>query len=232
VPPAPVTVPSSTPTTTRGGGSPTAVTIGAGAAATTPGGAATPGASGAQGAGAAGITPSVAAAEASLQAAELAIARERRSVFGITSLQLGVEWHDPTVDPANNEKLYVLGLAVPLPLFNRNQGPIAQAEAERARARAELTSARLTARQRLVEALRELASLRARLARDQDLVARAERVAAKSLTAYREGASALPAVLEARRTAREVLGQYVDDLTALVTLQAELRVLTQTVPPQ
>jgi cobalt-zinc-cadmium efflux system outer membrane protein len=189
---------------------------------------ATGGSAGAQGA-SAGVTPSVAAAEASLQAAELAIARERRSVFGITSLQFGVEWRDPTVDPVNNEKLYVLGLAVPLPLFNRNQGPIAQAEAERARARAELTSARLIARQRLVEALRELASLRARLARDQDLVARAERVAAKSLTAYREGASALPAVLEARRTAREVLGQYVDDLTALVTLQAEL---TQTVPPQ
>jgi hypothetical protein len=70
------------------------------------------------------------------------------------------------------------------------------------------------------------------VARDQELVVRADRVASKSLEAYREGASALPAVLEARRTAREVLGQYIDDLTALITLQAELRVLTQTVPPQ
>jgi cobalt-zinc-cadmium efflux system outer membrane protein len=179
-----------------------------------------------------GATPSVAAAEANLQATELAITRERRSVFGITSFQLGVEWHDPTVDPPENRKLAVVGLSVPLPLFNQNQGAIAQAYAERDRARAELTAARLTARQRLVEALNELASLRARVARDQELVVRADRVASKSLEAYREGASALPAVLEARRTAREVLGQYIDDLTALITLQAELRVLTQTVPPQ
>jgi cobalt-zinc-cadmium efflux system outer membrane protein len=179
-----------------------------------------------------GTAPSVAAAEASLQAAELAIRRERRSVFGITSFQVGVEWGDPTVDPPDNEKLYIFGVTIPIPIFNQNQGAIAQATAERDRARAELTSIRLQVRQRIAESYRELASLRARVARDQELVVRAERVAAKSLTAYREGASALPAVLEARRTAREVLGQYIDDLTALVTLQSELRVLTQTVPPQ
>jgi cobalt-zinc-cadmium efflux system outer membrane protein len=179
-----------------------------------------------------GTTPSVAAAEASLQAAELAITRERRNVFGITSFQVGVEWGDPTVDPPDNEKLYLVGVSIPLPLFNQNQGAIAQARAERDRARAELASVRLQTRQRVAESYRELASLRARVARDQDLVIRAERVAAKSLTAYREGASALPAVLEARRTAREVLGQYIDDVTALITLQAELRVLTQTAPPQ
>jgi len=177
-----------------------------------------------------GTTASVAAAEANLQASELAIARERRSVFGITSFQVGVEWGDPTIDPPDNEKLWLLGVSIPIPLFNQNQGAIAQATAERDRARAELANLRLETRQRIVESYRELASLRARVARDQDLVVRAERVAAKSLTAYREGASALPAVLEARRTAREVLGQYIDDLTALLTLQSELRVLTQTVP--
>ena len=182
--------------------------------------------------GAPGTPVGVAAAEASLQSAELAVTRERRSVFGITSFQMGVEWGDPTIMPADNEKLYLVGVSIPLPLFNQNQGAIAQATAERDRARAELASARLQTRQRIVESYRELASLRARVARDQDLVVRADRVAAKSLTAYREGASALPAVLEARRTAREVLGQYIDDVTALITLQAELRVLTQTIPPQ
>lgn len=177
-----------------------------------------------------GLSPSVAAAEASLAAAELAITREKRGVFGITSVQAGVEWGDPTVTPVDNEKLYLLGLSVPLPIFNRNGGAIAQATAERDKARAELAAARLEQRQRLAEGYQELSSLRARVARDQELVVRAERVSAKSLTAYREGASALPAVLEARRTAREVLGQYVDDLTALITLQAEMRLLTATVP--
>lgn len=176
-------------------------------------------------------TPSIAAAEASLQAAELAVTRERRSVFGAPSLQLGVEWGDDSFDPPS-KKLPTIGVSIPLPLLSRNQGPIAQAQAERDRARAELAQTRLLARQRLIEGLRERESLRARVTRDQDLVIRAERVAAKSLTAYQEGASALPAVLEARRTAREVLGQYIDDLAALLTIEAELRVLTQTVPPQ
>ena len=175
--------------------------------------------------------PSVAAAEASVQSAELAVTRERRSVWGIPALQLGVDWGDPANDPPN-KLLPLVGLSIPLPILDRNQGPIAEAEAARARARAELTMAKLEARQRLIEGTRERTSLLAQVARDQDLVARAQRVAAKSLTAYREGASALPAVLEARRTAREVLGQYIDDLTALLTVDAELRALTRTALPQ
>lgn len=175
--------------------------------------------------------PRVAAAEAFVQAAELAVTREHRSVWGVPSLQVGVEWGDPANEP-KNKALPLIGISLPLPILNRNQGPIAQAVAERDRARAELSVARLEARQRLVEGLRKRTSLHVQVARDQDLVVRAERVAAKSLTAYREGASALPAVLEARRIAREVLGQYIDDLTALLTVEAELRALTQTVLPQ
>ena len=120
---------------------------------------------------------------------------------------------------------------MPLPLFNRNQGPIAEAAAEQARARAQLASVRLEVRQRLAEGLREREAFRAQIRRDVELVVRAQRVATRSLTAYREGASALPAVLEARRTAREVLGQYIDDVAALLTVNTELRALTQTVSP-
>ena len=78
--------------------------------------------------------------------------------------------------------------------------------------------------------MREREQLIARIDRDRDLVVRAQRVADKSLTAYREGALALPAVLEARRSAREVLGQYIDDLAALLTVNTELRALTQNAP--
>jgi cobalt-zinc-cadmium efflux system outer membrane protein len=174
-------------------------------------------------------TPRIAAAEASLRAAELSLLRERRSIFVWPALTVGVEWHDPT--GAEPGLLPVLGLALPLPLFNRNQGPIAEAEAERERARAQLASVRLEVRQRLAEGLREREALRAQLRRDVELVVRAQRVATKSLTGFREGASALPAVLEARRSAREVLGQYIDDIAALLTVNTELRALTQTVPP-
>jgi outer membrane protein, heavy metal efflux system len=169
-------------------------------------------------------TPSVAAAEATLRAAEFGVAVQKRGALTLPSVNVGVEWGDPS-EPG---WLPLIGLAVPLPLFNRNQGPIAEATAEQERARIQLVAARLAARQRLIEGVREREALLVKIARDRDLVVRAQRVAERSLTAYREGASALPAVLEARRSAREVLGQYIDDLAALLTINTELRALTQT----
>lgn len=173
-------------------------------------------------------TPSVAAAEATLTAAELVVNVQKRSVFLLPSVNLGAEWGDPSGGEPG--LLPIFGLSIPLPLFNRNQGPIAEATAERERARIQLLATRLAVRQRLIEGVRERNALIAKVARDRDLVIRAQRVADRSLTAYREGASGLPAVLEARRSAREVLGQYIDDLAALLTINTELRALTQTVP--
>lgn len=175
------------------------------------------------------VAPTVAAAAASVQAAELAVAREHRLVWGVPALQVGVDWGDPANDPPN-KLLPLIGVSVPLPLLDRNRGPIAQAEAERDRARAELALARLDARQRLVEGIREREALLRQVERDRDLVSRANRVASRSLEAYREGAMALPAVLEARRAAREVLTQYIDDMASLLTVDAELRALTRTTP--
>jgi cobalt-zinc-cadmium efflux system outer membrane protein len=174
------------------------------------------------------VPPSVRSAEASLQAAELAIVRERRSVLGLPAVSVGVEHGDP----AGDEKglLPVVGIVLPLPLLDRNRGPIAEATAERDRARAELALARLETRQRFLEGIRERAQLLARVTRDSALVLRAQRVAARAITAYAEGASALPAVLEARRSAREVLAQYIDDVAALLIVTTELRALTQTLP--
>ena len=75
---------------------------------------------------------------------------------------------------------------------------------------------------------RERETALARVARDRTLVASANRVAAMSLTAYREGADPIANVLEAQRNAREVLAQYVDDLAAAWIATATLRVLTLT----
>jgi len=174
--------------------------------------------------------PSVRSAEASLHAAELAIVRERRSVLGLPALSVGVEFGDPAGDETG--LLPVVGVVLPIPLLDRNRGPIAEATAERDRARAELAAARLDARQRLIEGFREREQLLVRVARDSALVLSAQRVATRALTAYAEGASALPAVLEARRSAREVLAQYIDDTAALLIVTTELRALTQTLPGQ
>jgi cobalt-zinc-cadmium efflux system outer membrane protein len=181
---------------------------------------------GQDGDGAAAAPLSVAAAQASVEAARLGTLVERRGVWAAPSLTAGFE----TGDPSGGEPgiLPTVGISLPLPLLNRNRGPIAQAEAERLRAQAELTLAQVESRTEIARARRELAVSLDKVRRDQALVAAATRVATMSQTAYREGASALPAVLEAQRNARDVLAQYVADLADAWVASAELRVLTLT----
>ena len=169
-------------------------------------------------------TLQVAAAEAAVEAARLNAQLQRRSIFATPRLMAGFE----TGDPGEPGTLPTFGLSIPIPILNRNRGPIAQAEAEHARARAELSLAQVQNRTEVARARRELAIAYAKLQRDRLLVAAANRVVSMSLTAYREGASSLPNVLEAQRNAREVLAQYVDDLADAWIFAAELRVITLT----
>lgn len=168
----------------------------------------------------------VAAARAEFQAATLGLRVQRRSIFTAPSVMFGIETGDPTGSEPGI--LPTFGIGLPLPFFNRNAGPIAQAEAERLRAQSELTLATVESRTEIARTRRELAIAVDKVRRDRALVTSANRVAAMSLTAYREGAAPLATVLEAQRNSRDVLAQYVDDLAAAWIATAELRVLTLT----
>ena len=172
----------------------------------------------------------VAAASAQLESASLAVQLEHRNVLGAPSLMLGVETGDPTGGEPG--RLPTFGLSLPIPLLNRNRGPIALARADEARARAELAFAQVMSRTELARAEREQSAALAKVGRDQRLVEQANRVAAMAMTAYREGAASLPNALEAQRTARELLAQYVADLADAWIADAELRVLTLTAAPK
>jgi len=165
------------------------------------------------------VTLPVAAAEQSLTAAELSVRAQRRSIFAPFSIQTGVEHGDPS----ERGILPTFGVSIPLPILNRNRGAIAQAEAERERARAELALARFVTQTVIGRALRSRNLALERVQRDRLLVESASRVASMSLTAYREGAQGLPAVLEAQRNAREILTQYVDDVAEAWIATATLR---------
>ena len=161
----------------------------------------------------------VVAAEQALSAAEQSVRAQRRSIFAPFSIQAGIE-HGDQSEPGI---LPTFGLSIPLPLLNRNRGPIAQAEAERERARAELSLARVETQIAIGRAVRSRNLALEKLQRDRVLVESASRIAAMSLTAYREGAQGLPAVLEAQRNAREILNQYIDDLAEAWIATATLR---------
>ncbi|MDQ6830655.1 MAG: hypothetical protein M3081_17485, partial [Gemmatimonadota bacterium] len=78
---------------------------------------------------------------------------------------------------------------------------------------------------------RELIAAAARVARDRDLVASANSVAALSLRAYAEGAYPLVNVLEAQRNAREALAQLIDDTAAANGAASAFRLFTTTALP-
>lgn len=168
----------------------------------------------------------VASATAAVESALLAANLQHRSVFLLPSFIFGFETGDPT--GAEPGILPTFGIAIPLPFFNRNRGPIAEAEAVRQRAAAELELARVESQARIAQARRAEAAAHVRVTRDSLLVTSANRVAEMSLTAYREGAAPLATVIEAQRSAREILAQYIDDLAAAAIAAATLRVLTLT----
>lgn len=174
----------------------------------------------------AGETLGVAAAAAQLRAATLGLSAERRAAWAAPSLLAGIETHDPSGSEPGI--LPIIGLSLPLPLFDRNRGAVAIASAERQRAIAELALARLEGRTRIAQLRRERTSALARIARSEGVVASANRVAAMSLVAYREGAATLPNVLEAQRNARAIIAQYIDDLARAWIATATLRALTLT----
>lgn len=178
----------------------------------------------------AGVTLLEAAARADLEAAELSVRTERRNVFSAPSVVAGFETHDPTGSEPGT--LPTFGLALPLPLFNRNKGAIVLAEAERDRARAGLALARIQSNTQIARGLRERDGALARVDRDRQLVASATRVVTMSLVAYREGAATLSSVLQAQQDARDILRAYIGDLASAWNAVAIIRLLTLTPEPE
>ncbi len=85
----------------------------------------------------ASTTLSESAAQLSLQSADLNARLQHRSIWQQFSVSVGLEHGDPSQPGI----LPTFGIGLGLPIFDRNRGPIATAEAERLRAQAELTLA-------------------------------------------------------------------------------------------
>ena len=154
-----------------------------------------------------------AAAQTDVQARTASIAVERANRWAAPSVTAGVEWHDPT----GGEKGYLptFGISIPIPLWDRNRGPIAAAQAGLQRAQAELLAAQREGAAAQAAAERSRAAAAVSVERGRALLAHAERVVALSTQGYREGAFPITTVIDARRAARDVLRQYVQDLAAL-----------------
>jgi len=168
----------------------------------------------------------IAAAESDARAAELGVSVEGRWLFTQPALVLGFETEDP--GGYGHQLLPTFGFSFPLPLFNQNGAGKQSAVAALDRANAELALSRIELNTQRTRAERGLLVARERVARSMQLAASAERVVSLSLLAYREGAAALPIVLEAQRTSREALFQVLDDIAAVRNSAGLIRLLSLT----
>jgi cobalt-zinc-cadmium efflux system outer membrane protein len=122
----------------------------------------------------------------------------------------------------NGTSAYV-GLSVPLPLFDRGQGPIA-------RTTAEVTAADLELRAGLAEARADVESAAAALARRRDALAAFERTVGDRVPplrrmaadAYREGSADILELIDANRSVREIELARVEQLEAVDLAAAQV----------
>lgn len=156
--------------------------------------------------------PLVRGAEAESLSAAARLRGARAARVPLPDLQVGKQWNDPT-DPGKS--FWLLGLSLPLPLFDRGGHATALAEAGLSRASSELGEARQDARLQITAAgiqLEESAG-RARLARDS-LLPEAQRLRTRAALAYTAGETGILPLLEALRTEREIASSALEDLVA------------------
>lgn len=107
----------------------------------------------------------------------------------------------------------VLGVSVPIPLFNRNRGSLQASLARAEKARSELDTERLRLHQSLVTVYQ-----RAQLSREQvrsmreDILPKAQRVFDAAVTGFEAGKFSFLDVLDAQRTLLQIRTQYIQAL--------------------
>lgn len=166
--------------------------------------------------------PELRAAQDRLIAANASVSKERLMLVRQLDLTIG------TKREAGMSSL-ITGLSLPLPLFDRNQGEVGRARAERDIAAYELAAVSRTVQAEISGAQTAAAILTDRLTTlstpgRRSVLERADEVRRLALGAYREGASSLLEVLDAARTWGETRVAWYGVLFAQHMSVLELRV--------
>lgn len=160
----------------------------------------------------------IAAADADVAAASARSDVARRERVPDVTLTAGMRRYGDTSD-----KAAVLGLSVPLPLFNRGAAVVARSQAEYDRAVAARRAVGLEFEQAIAQADAEVAdALAAARAANGPALAAAEEAARIARIGYREGKFPQLELIEAERSLAETRETSVEALTALHTARARL----------
>jgi cobalt-zinc-cadmium efflux system outer membrane protein len=172
-------------------------------------------------------SPAVQRADQAVHAAEAQVRNARREVIPDLTLRAGEQWNNELVRQNPNIAAGAQSFAsasIDLPLWNRNQGNIAAAQAAVQQAQAEAQRVRLALRQSAAPLIEQYNIAAAQTFRyKSDLLPRAQRAYDLYRDRYRQMAAAYPQVLVSERTLFQLRLTYVQSLGELWQSAAQLR---------
>lgn len=164
-------------------------------------------------------SPELAFAVTKVQQDQTQLQRERREPIPNVTVRGGVGYNYETRNPTAQ-----VGLSLPIPVFDRNQGTVRQAAADLARSHAEVTRVQLDLQRRFADAFTryEIGREQVENFRDQVLpkAKKAVELYEEQLKARR---AAFPQVLVARRTVYQLNEEYNKSLTQFRRAEVEVR---------
>jgi len=163
-------------------------------------------------------SPQLAGAQAGVARAEAALSRECAGRIPNVDLQAGVQY-----DNATRDAFASVQVGVPIPIYNRNQGNIARAQAELTAARHEVQRVRLALEQRLAAVFEQYATAHQEVEKyNHDILPNAEESLRLVSAGYRQGEFSYLVLLTAQRTYFQTHVAYLDALRDLRAATATL----------
>ena len=167
-------------------------------------------------------SPEIKRARVEVERAQAVLARAKAERIPDLFLRGGIGYSSEFLETANGATGRRTGpeanvqIGITMPIFNRNQGGIAAAQAELAVAEREVTRLELSLRVRLAQAFRDYNNAADAVRRYREVILpRAERAYNLYLASFRQMAASYPQVLISQRTMFQVREQYLNTLVDL-----------------
>ena len=164
-------------------------------------------------------SPEVAFAVTKVQQDQTQLQRERREPIPNVTVRGGVGYNYETRNPTAQ-----VGLSLPLPLFDRNQGTVRQAAADLTRSHAEVSRVQLDLQRRFADAFTRYETARAEVENFRDVVMPKARKATELYEEqFKNRRAAFPQVLVSRRTVYQLSEEYNQALEKFRRAEVEVR---------
>jgi outer membrane protein, heavy metal efflux system len=163
-------------------------------------------------------SPQLAGAQAGVARAQATFSREYAGRIPNVDLQAGVQY-----DNATRDTFASVQVGIPIPIYNRNQGNIAKAQAELAAAQHEVRRVQLALQQRLASVFEQYATAHQQVEKyTRDIMPNAQESLTLVSAGYRQGEFSYLVLLTAQRTYFQTNLAYLGALRDLRTATAAL----------